>query len=72
MSNEFNFGGGMQDFGREILRELITTDYGPRCSFNGIAGHETQEHHGGPHDQINLFQERVKDSGMTFRFFENK
>jgi hypothetical protein len=72
MSNEFNFGGGMQDFGREVMRELIKTDYGPECSFNGIEGHGMQDHHGGSHDQINLFQEGVKDSGITFRFFENK
>ena len=72
MSNEFNFGGGMQDFGREVMRELIKTDYGPGCSFNGIEGHGMQDHHGGSHDQINLFQEGVKDSGITFRFFENK
>lgn len=72
MSNDFNFGGDMQDFGREVLRELIKTDYGPGCSFNGIGGHGTQDHHGGSHDQVNLFQERVKDSGIAFRFFENE
>ncbi len=72
MSNDFNFGGGMQNFGREVLRELIKTDYGPGCLFNGIAGHGMQDHHGGTHDQVNLFQEGVKDSGIAFRFFENK
>ena len=72
MSNEFNFGNGMQDFGRIVLRELIKTDYGPGCRFNGIAGHGAQDHHGGLHDQVNLFQEGVKDSGNTFRFFDNK
>lgn len=72
MSHEFNFGGGMQDFGRDVLRELIKTDYGPGCSFDGINGHETQDHHGGPHDQVNLFQQGVKDSGAAFRFFEDQ
>lgn len=71
MGNEFNFGGGMPDFGREVLRELIRTDYGPGASFNGIGGHGPRDdHHGGMHDQINLFEKGVKDSGATFRFFD--
>jgi len=72
MSKEFNFGEGMKDYGRIVLQELVKTDFGPNCSFNGINGHGIKDHHGGPHDQINLFQEGVKGSGMTFRFFEKK
>ena len=73
MGKEFNFGGDMLDFGRGVLRELIKTDYGPGCSFNGINGHGLRDdHHCGEHDQVNLFKEGVKGSGMTFRFFDNK
>lgn len=71
MSSQFNFGNGMKDLGREVLKELILTDYGPDCSFTGISGHESQNHHGGAHEQINLFKQGVKDSGATFRFFED-
>ncbi len=71
MGSEFSFGGGMQDFGRDVLRELIMTDYGPGCSFDGIAGHGPRDdHHGGMHDQANLFQEGIDGSGCTFRFFD--
>jgi len=72
MSKDFNFGGGMQDFGTNVLRELVKTDYGPGCSFNGIAGHGTQDHHIGPHSQANLFKEGKKGSGIAFRFLEDK
>jgi hypothetical protein len=71
MSNEFNLGGGMRDFGRNVLQELIKTDYGPGCSLDGINGHgPCDDHHGGMHDQVNVFQKGVKDSGCTFRFFD--
>jgi len=69
MRSEFNFGGEMRDFGHEMPRELIKTDYGQGCFFNGIAGHGTQCHHGGPHNQINQFQEGFRDNGMTFLFY---
>lgn len=69
---DLNFGGDMVDFGRTVLSELVRTDYGPGCTFNSIDGHELRDHHGGPHDQIVLFQEGVKGSGINFRFFEDK
>ena len=72
MDKEFNLGGNMKDFGREVLKEVIRTDYGPKCSFNGIAGHESQVHHGGQHDQVVLYKEGVKASEFTFRFFDSK
>ena len=70
MSNQINFGGGMQELGRIASQELIRTDYGPGCSFNGIGGHGPSTHGGTHpmHDQVNLFQRGVKDSGLALRF----
>lgn len=62
MANEFNFGNGMRDFGRDVLREVVRTDFGPGCSFNGIQGHGLEMHHGGLHDQVNLFTHGVPAS----------
>jgi hypothetical protein len=70
MSNDFNFGNEMEDFGRDILREVVRTDYGPGCSFNGINGHGLLNHHGGLHDQVTLYQQGVSGSGINFRFFD--
>ena len=72
MSNEFNFDNGNQDFGRIVIQEVLKTDYGPNSSFNGIAGHGPQNHHGGQHEQVNLFQKGIKGSGATFRIYEEK
>jgi hypothetical protein len=38
MSNEFNFGPAMQDFGRGVLRDLVKTDYGPGATSAGCSG----------------------------------
>lgn|GEM_PF-3175827 len=72
MSRVFNFGGGMQGFGREVLRELVKTSHGPGYSFSGIVAQSMWDDHCGLHDHVNLFQEVIKDSGMNFRFFKNK
>ncbi len=70
---EFNFGSSTEDFGREIVKEIIKTDYGPGFSFDGIGGHGPRaDHHGGLHDQINLFKKGEKGSGIVFRFFPDK
>lgn len=69
--NPIDFGGGMQAFGREVTRELIKTDFGHGCSFNSIDGHGLSNHGGhGLHDQINLFKQGVKGSGLTIRFLD--
>ena len=70
--SQINFGPGMQEFGRVVLRELIKTDYGPGSSFNGIAGHGPDSHRGTHelHEQVNLFQRGVKGSGLTVRFYD--
>jgi len=71
MSSEFNFGGG--NAGLRARCDAGAGQDGQRgCSFKEIAGHGMQDHHYGLHDQINLFQEGVKDSGMNFRFFKSK
>ncbi len=72
MANKSDFGSNLQDFGREALREVIKTDFGPSCSFNGIDGHALDNHHGGIHDQVNLFHHGTSNSGKTFRFFDKK
>jgi len=72
MLKDLNFGPSMVDFGRDALRDLVRTDYGPESYFNGIRGHEPQNHHGGIHDQVTLFQPGVSGSHMNFRFFEKK
>ncbi len=69
---DLNFGGSMCDFGRDVLRELVRTDYGNGCTFNGIDGHGLQNHHGGLHDQFNLFQKGVDGSGLAIRFFNDE
>lgn len=71
MSNNFNYGNGMKDFGNVVLQELIKSDFGPGCSFNGIDGHPTQDHHGGTHDQVNLFTRGESNSNINFRFFND-
>lgn len=66
-----NFGGGMQSFGRDVMKEVIKTDYGPGCSFDGIYGHGPKDHGGhGVHDQLNLYTQGVKGSGLTIRFLD--
>jgi len=72
MLKDLNVGPNMVDFGRDALRELVRTDYGPGSSFNGIDGHGPQNHHGGSHEQVTLFQTGVSGSHMNFRFFEKK
>jgi len=67
---EFKFGKGIADFGRIVLQELVKTDYGPGGQFDSIKGHPVQDHHGGPHSQVNLFKEGVGGSGLSVRFFE--
>ena len=71
MATEFNFGSEMSDYGREILRELILTDYGSGCSFDSINVHPLENHHGGTHDQVNLWKEGSSGSDAGFRFFED-
>ena len=66
----FNFCGGMQDFGRDVLKTLVQTDYGPGCSFDNITGHGLEDHHGGSHEQVNLYKKGVSGSGIAFRFFD--
>jgi len=70
MSTQMNFGGGLQELGRIAAQELIRTDYGPGSSFNGIGGHGLSTHGAThtPHEQVNLYQPGVKDSGLTLRF----
>lgn len=72
MSSQINFGKGLQDLGRIAAQELIKTDYGPDCSFNGIDGHGPDTHGGSHelHEQVNLFQQGVKGSGLTIRTFD--
>ena len=71
MGNDLKFGGEMNEFGRIVLQELIKTDYGPNATFDGIDGHNAQDHHGGTHDQITLFKHGVKKSDVNFRFFDD-
>ena len=73
MTKDFNFGGETTaDFGNTVVREVLRTDYGQGQSFGGISGHGPQDHHGGSHTQVNLYQPGVKGSGIAFRFFDNK
>jgi len=72
MNQKIDFGGGLQALGRLALREIVKTDYGPGCSFNGIGGHGLSTH-GGTHEchnQVTLFQSGVKGSGTTLRIFD--
>lgn len=72
MATEFNFASGTSDFGREMLLEVVKSDYGPGCSYNGIGGHETRDHHGGMHDQVSVYNQGVSRSHLTMRFFDNE
>ncbi len=69
--SEFNFNNEFEPIGRSVIKSVLETDYGPDCSFDGIGGHGPQDHHGGTHDQVVLFNKGRKESHEIFRFFED-
>ena len=69
---KIDFGKSLQELGRVAAQELIRTDYGPGCTFNGIGGHGPSTHGGTHllHEQINLYRQGEKGSGLQMRFFD--
>lgn len=66
-----NFGPTMGDFGRDVLKTVVETDYGKDLSFDRINFHPVENHGGhGPHSQVNLWAKGVDGRGLTFRFLE--